>query len=270
MMATRCPELCRTFCEELLEGSSRASSLREAAAARHREVELDTTSLAAPPPNSELPSAWTAMRSNHCWRFGHRSRVFRPNEEHATTGLDHGFRCPPCLARLAHSRAPRTAFRAAPPPRHRHRTSGKVRLETAHRAAPAPARARAPCAFSKLSKRPLGDPPSTLRARCRRPSATGAAAAAATAAPLPFRRIGPAPSAPGCELPPHGTLEVGCFSSSASVFRPPPAHGARPVGARGPVNFFRPHRARDAGGRVRARRRGRGAPPRKRCFGAYF
>ena len=187
-----------------------------------------------------------------------------------TKGLDQGFRCSPCDTRFGPlPRSPHRLPRRLPP-RHRHRTSGAILLETAHRAAPAPARAHAPGAFSKVCKRPLGHPPSTLRARCRRPSATGAAAAAATAAPLPFRRIGPAPSAPGCELPPHGTLEVGCFSSSASVFRPPPAHGARPVRARGPVNSFRPHRARGARARGRARRRGRGAPPRKRCFGAYF
>ena len=192
------------------------------------------------------------------------SRFFRPNEEHATTGLDQGFILAHCLTRFGP--LPRSPHRLPrrPPPRHRHRTSGGNLLETAHRAAPAPARAHAPCAVWKFHKWTLAAPPSTLRARCRRPSATGTAAAAATAASLPFRRIGPAPSAPGCELPPHGTLEVGCFSSSTSVFLPPAADGRGCAGVWVMVIFFEPLRPPSVESRVQTRNQSRAARRRNR------
>ena len=98
-----------------------------------------------------------------------------------------------------------TPPRPAPPsapraPARRRRTSGDKILETAHRAAPAFARARAPCALAKLDKSPLGDPPWRLRARPRAPSATVVGARAATAGGRPSRRVATVPGLRGGRL----------------------------------------------------------------------
>ena len=140
----------------------------------------------------------------------------------------------------------------------------------AHRAAPAPARAYFPCAVSKFGKRTWLDPHFSLRARCRRPVATGAAARATAAAPLLLRRVAAAPSAAAFELPPHGTLKVGCFPPYRRGFQGPAADGARFSGAWAMVKFFEPLRTSPINFRVQILGRARGARGRNRQFLQLF